>query len=1430
MTAKQQTVRRFNWKLATVLALGLLVLAGTLWGLSRWRREYTASLALETGLKAYQERNWSKAAKDLGQWVAVHQRNVDARCADILQKYADAQLRIYPQKAGNVTQAVAALRLVIRQNPAETEAADRAAQVYIQMGMPGDAEWVIRRRLQAKDDARGRQMLAMALAGQRKYKEAAQELAGVISKAPDTISAYQMLAEIMRAHAEEVPGSPLEQLKTAVAANPKSAEAHLALGAYLYMWGEGPESRAQAKAEYGSARRAEITDGPTRVRLAGRLIEIGEPAAAEEELASAAKTESTGLQLWRTWAELVRVKAAPGEASDVARRALEALGPDRYPFVPTAIELFLYGNNEAEAAKSLKDLEQADPYSADIGYFNGLMAEYRGETHKAIAYWQKAAKDDSATPRVRLALAGAYEKINDLPSAMRQLRILASRFPQVSAVRVALARTAALEGSWREAAASAGEALLSEPQNVEAQLIEINARAHIAAAEKAPETAWREILADVAELKRRFPDAPQAAILEANVALLRGDAKTGEQVAATLEAKEETKLQGMRLEVESLWVTGRQEEAAARVQEMAAQFSGDIDVTGRAVEILARTGKSDAAMALVEDGIQKARGDDKRTLEITLARLFMRLGDAAKARATLESVAAEYPDDIVSRAMLLSLSNTDAGRAQKLIDQIKAIEGDEGFRWRLFQARLWMASPDWRMRQGQIAELLNTNIKSDAGDTESQLVLGQLQEKLDQLSLAIETYRRAYAQQPESAPAVFYLVSALQRNNDLEEAGRVLDDAARRGLAEPRLANLRLGQQLREGKTALAIRTAEEMLERDGDNVTMKVFVANLKTRAGDLAGSHAILDKLDSGDPNVLAATVDLLLREGKRDEALALCDGLVGSAKNVGAHLFRARTRVIVGELDAAEEDYREVTKLEPGKVQGWVVLSDFLAARKKMPEATAAIEKALSIDPTAPSAVVRAVRLYSASPDAETRKTGDSILEAALERNPQDESLLLLRAQKLMARNTADSLQEAYATLDRLTQMKPRLIEAWRLMAQTALMEGLPDRALGAVSRALAADPDEAQRRSLLMFKAAAEKVRWPVLAVATLRGLWETDKSDVTAGLALVNAYRETGEPRKASAALQEMSTLVKGRDLVTVQLALADLLWSGGNTDEGMKVASGSAAAAPDDPRPVLTMMLLHAREGRLAEARGALGAWQKAHPKDIGTDVLAAETLLSASDALASGSDAAGAQKSQQAADEAVAILEDTLARFPDNTAVKLALAVACQRRRLAERAEGLYRQVLAKDKDNSTAINNLAWLLSEDKVKGKEALALADRGRSLYPAFTELIDTRGVIYHRLGRLDDAAKELGECVRVSPVGSRQQAAAQFHLAAVLADQGKNDEALRLLRDALGKTQPGRGLTADERAEAEALLSRLAQSATGSREEVRKGEPGAAQEG
>jgi predicted Zn-dependent protease len=255
--------RYFNWKLAIVLVIGLVVLGATAFGLRQWRRSGRAERGLDLGNKAYDEHRYEEAASQLGRYLAFERDDVP-----ILLKYADAHLNIRPLKSNNLRQAEAAYRVVLREDKNNSEAVTKLTELYLAMGMPGEAELIATRYLETNQDIKLRRMLAVALARQRKFDEAAAELKSIIAKHPQQILAYETLGQLAEQRPEDFPDSAAHLFNEAVDNNPSSALAYIIRAAFHLRTNDRPK----ALADLEQAEKLDLSDPIVQMRLAGEFI------------------------------------------------------------------------------------------------------------------------------------------------------------------------------------------------------------------------------------------------------------------------------------------------------------------------------------------------------------------------------------------------------------------------------------------------------------------------------------------------------------------------------------------------------------------------------------------------------------------------------------------------------------------------------------------------------------------------------------------------------------------------------------------------------------------------------------------------------------------------------------------------------------------------------------------------------------------------------------------------------------------------------------------------------------------------------------------------------------------------------------------------------------------------------------------------------
>ena len=166
-----------------------------------------------------------------------------------------------------------------------------------------------------------------------------------------------------------------------------------------------------------------------------------------------------------------------------------------------------------------------------------------------------------------------------------------------------------------------------------------------------------------------------------------------------------------------------------------------------------------------------------------------------------------------------------------------------------------------------------------------------------------------------------------------------------------------------------------------------------------------------------------------------------------------------------------------------------------------------------------------------------------------------------------------------------------------------------------------------------------------------------------------------------------------------------------------------------------------------------------------------AAVAMARSEARAAKGDRAGIQ----------AALEETTRLDPKLATAQLMLAASYEEDKSYDKAIERYRTILALNPKSVIALNNLAYALAVRKSQPAEGLGYAERAMALTAGKSpEVADTLAWIQHLLGRDAEAAQLLLGVVKAAP----DRAELRLHAAVVFAAVGRLDEAAAELGEAL----------------------------------------------
>jgi predicted Zn-dependent protease len=263
--------------------------------------------------------------------------------------------------------------------------------------------------------------------------------------------------------------------------------------------------------------------------------------------------------------------------------------------------------------------------------------------------------------------------------------------------------------------------------------------------------------------------------------------------------------------------------------------------------------------------------------------------------------------------------------------------------------------------------------------------------------------------------------------------------------------------------------------------------------------------------------------------------------------------------------------------------------------------------------------------------------------------------------------------------------------------------------------------------------------------------------------------------EAQAEIARLRTLL-GKDSLVADEQLIAFLRSSGNSQEALRTVKETREKFPNEPSLVRTEAAILTDLGKVEEAVGLLRSKivnktkEISVPQSLIADFLSHLTISDLFLKAGRGADSVGAARQA---------LE--LAQNDEMTRIALlTLATAQNAAGNFRDAEASLRDILKKEPENPTALNNLGYFLLERNERLTEALSLIRRAVSGDPTNPSFLDSLGWAYFKLNQFDEAERHLSEAARRNP----ESAAIQEHLGDLYEKQGKIEQAKTAWQKAL----------------------------------------------
>jgi tetratricopeptide (TPR) repeat protein len=780
------------------------------------------------------------------------------------------------------------------------------------------------------------------------------------------------------------------------------------------------------------------------------------------------------------------------------------------------------------------------------------------------------------------------------------------------------------------------------------------------------------------------------------------------------------------------------------------------------------------ARAVLITDVDKLPPSDRYQVWVALGQLEMARGDTAAARRAFAEWSRLLPDDPRPRLVLveLAIDEGDEKTIHTLVDELLLVGGPTDVAFRLARAKELLhernaANPPPGSRDVLLEEAgkLVDGVISDAPELPAaQMMRAEILERQGRFDEAIAAYQRSWERGTEAAlPKIVELLSQRRR---FDELARLRNSSAGRN---PQLDLLSAGAFVRVGDRTQARQIAEQVAREMPDAADALGWQAKMLNQLGRVDDAESSLRALAERQPDVLQPWLALLRFQTATKRTQAATDTVArikAEFRTSQPELLDARCAWAVGDRVGADKAFQAVLAKEPESVSLLIEAAQFYEQAERPLEAEALLRRVIALEPKNRPAVRQLAAVLAtirpgdpAAWDAAWASLGEETPETA---TPEDR---LARAVVLFRAPDAARRAQAAARLDDLLAdlpvKHPTATAARDLLARFWLDAGQSDRAarIAAVSSSQTGDPD-----AIALFAKALVQSKKPEAAEFQLNRLATINPGDPREANLRAQIIWDKSRPVEAAEALENAYSTrenLPGADRLGRETFI--LLASRGTDTNANAERVGRKLTARNPTNGWMPASIL-VRKGEYDQALDLL---QKAVRPGAGVEDLCEIGKVAVK--------TASGDTSPETLKRVDAILMAAVALEPHCD--ELLVMTAMLRHIQSDFADEvrLYKAVLEHRPESYVVLNNLAWALSEGLNRPDEAIKLVDDLLKVAGRDVQSLDTRGLIFSRLGKHDDAIRDLEEVVKTEP-----DAMHHFHLARGYLAAGRRDDARKAL--------------------------------------------------
>ncbi len=673
--------------------------------------------------------------------------------------------------------------------------------------------------------------------------------------------------------------------------------------------------------------------------------------------------------------------------------------------------------------------------------------------------------------------------------------------------------------------------------------------------------------------------------------------------------------------------------------------------------------------------------------------------------------------------------------------------------------------------------------------------LGEVYLKLGEVANAFDAYVRAAELAPDKLEIQLRLATLYLLNRDTAAAHDILDTILTKApenlTARYLLAELYHMQNDRQRAEEIFV----SVIEQDPEQIRAYLSLANLLVRRGAFETAEQYLKKAiqqPSASLHPVFALLNLYLIRGEFPQAESL---LLESIEN---HPDISHLKILLGNLylqarqpQKAEIAFLKAVEQNPSDPRSHIIAANFFTATNRPNQALKLLEQALELQPGNPGILHHLARFHLSQNAIDTAA---SYNEKILSKNPDYFPAQIMKAEILMAgkawnealvhlagmqRDYPENTQLIYmsglahlkkedfgrarADLEKIKSGAPEYINAKLLLSGIFIGENRLDLAEKACNDILAVVPNHYEARKLLGNIALLDNR--PDDAKAHFSKIMKLAPENPEPHYLVGKIFLR--EQNYAAAADKFDAALARNPNRLDIFSSMISALLNSGQIKTALKRVDDMLHSSIENPARQAVIFHL---KGQLQISTGNIREAESSFRK----------SMLLAPDYLPPYYALAHIYLREGRMENAISQYQFALEQSERREIPHMMLGIIYSLQNQWDLAEKHYRDALETNPEFAPAANNLAYLLAERDQHLSDALHFARLAHSLSPDDYRVLDTLGWVYVKLGRYDQAVRELTQSLEHAP----NNPTILYHLGIAYYKSGAMDQAGAKLKQAL----------------------------------------------